>query len=88
VDISPVGVSHEALQFTVTQPAPIATPQAPITTQERWANVASTASPSDMAKLTDLLAALRALDVPVRDQIDLLAMMHRTGALHAEFIEE
>lgn len=88
VDISPVGVTHEALQFTVTQPAVLATPQAPITTQERWADVASTASPTEMAKLTDLLAALRALDVPVRDQIDLLAMMHRTGALHAEFIEE
>jgi len=88
VDISPVGVSHERLQFTVTQPPVLATPQAPITTQERWADVASTASPTEMAKLTDLLAALRALDVPVRDQIDLLAMMHRTGALHAEFIEE
>lgn len=87
VDISPVGVTHEALQFTVTQPPLIATPQAPITSQERWAEVASTASQSDMAKLTDLLAALRTLDVPVREQIDLLAMMHEMGALHAQFIE-
>lgn len=88
VDISPVGVTHEALQFTVTQPPLIATPQTPITSQERWAEVASTASPNEMAKLTDLLAALRTLDVPVREQIDLLAMMHQMGALHAEFIEE
>ncbi len=88
VDISPVGVSHERLQFTVTQPAPLATPQAPITTQERWADVASTASPTQRAKLTDLLAALRALDVPVRDQIDLLEMMYQTGSLHAELSEE
>lgn len=88
VDISPVGVSHERLQFTVTQPQIPPTPENPITTSERWAQLASTAAPGDRARLTDLLAALRALDVPVRDQIDLLAMMHRTGSLHAEFIEE
>mgnify|MGYP001138919877 CR=1 FL=1 len=88
VDISPVGVSHERLQFTVTQPPLLATPENPITTQERWADVASTVSANDQAKLSDLLAALRALDVPVRDQIDLLAMMHKTGSLHADFIEE
>jgi flagellar P-ring protein precursor FlgI len=88
VDISPVGVSHERLQFTVTQPPIPATPENPLTTQERWADVASSISANEQAKLTDLLAALRALDVPVRDQIDLLAMMHKTGSLHAEFIEE
>lgn len=88
VDISPVGVTHEQLSFTVTQPPLEATPAAPITTQERWAEVASSASAGDVAKLTDLLSALRALDVPVRDQIDLLKMMHKTGSLHAEFIEE
>ncbi|MEO1277495.1 MAG: flagellar basal body P-ring protein FlgI [Planctomycetota bacterium] len=88
VDISPVGVSHERLQFTVTQPALPATPENPVTTQERWADIASTVSASEQAKLSDLLAALRALDVPVRDQIDLLAMMHKTGSLHADFIEE
>lgn len=88
VDISPVGVTHEQLSFTVTQPPLEATPAAPVTTQERWAEVASSVSASDVAKLTDLLSALRALDVPVRDQIDLLKMMHKTGSLHAEFIEE
>lgn len=88
VDISPVGVSHERLQFTVTQPQLPPTPENPVTTSERWAQLASAAGPGERAKLTDLLAALRALDVPVRDQIDLLAMMHRTGSLHAELIEE
>lgn len=88
VDISPVGVSHERLQFTVTQPQLPPTPDNPISTNERWAELASTATAGDRAKLTDLLSALRALDVPVRDQIDLLAMMHRSGALHAELIEE
>ncbi|GIW74920.1 MAG: flagellar P-ring protein [Phycisphaerales bacterium] len=88
VDISPVGVTHEQLSFTVTQPPIQATPQAPITTQERWAQVASSMPEGEVAKLSDLLSALRALDVPVRDQIDLLAMMHQTGALHAEFIEQ
>ncbi len=88
VEISPVGVTHEALQFTVTQPALVATPQAPITTQERWAEVASTANPNERAKLSDLLAALRALDVPVVDQIELLVMMEKMGTLHAELIDE
>lgn len=88
VDISPVGVSHERLQFTVTQPQIPPTPDNPITTNERWAELASSATAGERAKLTDLLSALRALDVPVRDQIDLLAMMHRSGALHAELIEE
>lgn len=88
VDISPVGVTHEALQFTVTQPPVLATPQAPITTEERWAEVSSTTNQAERARLSDLLAALRALDVPVRDQIDLLIMMYEIGALHAELIQE
>lgn len=88
VEISPVGVTHEALQFTVTQPAVVATPQTPVTTQERWAEIASTANPNERAKLSDLLAALRALDVPVREQIELLVMMHKMGALHAKLIDE
>jgi len=88
VDISPVGVTHENLQLNITQPPPVPTPEAPLVTTERWAELASAARQSERAKLADLLAALRALEVPVGDQIDLLAMMHRTGALHAEFIEE
>ena len=88
VDISPVGVTHELLSFTVTQPPLQATELAPITTQERWAEVASNVAESDVAKLSDLLSALRALDVPVRDQIDLLLMMDKAGSLHADLIDE
>lgn len=88
VDISPVGVAHHALQLTVTQPAPVATPQAPITTDEQWTGLSSTPEGGAMAKLTDLLAALRALQMPVAQQIEILEMMHQSGALHAEFIEE
>jgi flagellar P-ring protein precursor FlgI len=88
VEFSPVGVTHEALNFTVTQPAQVATEQAPITTQERWAPVAPTANQGERAKLSDLLAALRALDVPVREQIELLVMMHKMGSLHAQLMDE
>ncbi|MEO1009328.1 MAG: flagellar basal body P-ring protein FlgI [Planctomycetota bacterium] len=88
VDISPVGVSHERLQLTITQPPPVPTPENPLLSTERWAQLDPGARPADRARLSDLLAALRALDMPVQDQIDLLAMMHRTGALHAELIEE
>ncbi|MFI4916482.1 MAG: flagellar basal body P-ring protein FlgI [Phycisphaerales bacterium JB060] len=84
VDISPVGVAHEALQLTVTRPAPVATPQAPITTEERWAEVSSTPESTGTARLTDLLAALRAMNMPVKEQINLLEMMHQSGALHAK----
>jgi hypothetical protein len=31
---------------------------------------------------------MRALDVPVKDRISILAQMHAIGHLHAEFIEE
>ncbi|MEQ9095426.1 MAG: flagellar basal body P-ring protein FlgI [Phycisphaerales bacterium] len=88
VDISPVGVAHHALQLTVTQPAPVATAQAPITSEERWTGLSSTPEGTQTAKLSDLLAAFRALEMPVAEQIEILEMMDRSGALHAEFIEE
>ena len=88
VDISPVGVTHELLSFTVTQPPLEATELNPITTQERWAAVASGVAEAEVAKLSDLLSALRALDVPVREQIELLRMMNKAGAVHAQFLDE
>ncbi len=84
VDISPVGVAHQAMQLTVTQPAPVATPQAPVTSEEVWAGLASTPDGRETAKLSDLLAAFRALEMPVAQQIHILEMMDTSGALHAD----
>lgn len=89
VDISPVGVAHQAMQLTVTQPAPIITPQTPVTSEEVWTGLASTPDGRETAKLSDLLAAFRALEMPVAQQIEILEMMDKSGALHAnvEYID-
>jgi flagellar P-ring protein FlgI len=88
VDISPVAITQKDLSITTTTPAPAGTPAAPDTTPSRWAGVKTVARPSQTAKLTDLVAALKQLNVPVQEQIAVIRTLHRSGALHAEIVED
>ncbi len=88
VEISAVMVNHRNLTITTTTPAAAAPDpaQAPRIATEQWTQFGSTARPSESARIQDLLAAFKQLDIPVEDQIAILAQIHRSGRLHARFI--
>ncbi len=74
------------LSLTTTKPEPVPTAQNPIVERERWGQLATDVRPTEQARLSDLLAAFKQMDVPVSEQINLLQMLHKTGKLHAELI--
>jgi flagellar P-ring protein precursor FlgI len=89
VTISPAVVSHRGL--VVTTVTPEREPNAVAPRVERDSSVAvgtAEAGSREMARAADLLDALRALDVPVGDQIVILKQLHRGGQLHGELIYE
>lgn len=88
VEISPVAITQKDLSITTTAPAPAGTPATLEPTTSRWAGVKTIARPSQSAKLTDLVAALKQLNVPVQEQIAVIRTLHRSGALHAEIVED
>ncbi len=79
VQISPVAITQKDLTITTATAAPGA---------ERWTGVQTQAQGSPNARLTDLITALRQLNVPVSEQIAVIRTLHRCGALHAELIED
>jgi flagellar P-ring protein precursor FlgI len=86
VQISPAVITHDDLVLTTTLPTPIPTPEQPLVENERWAPVETDASQAEMARLDDLLAAFKQLDVDPKKQIQLLKDLHRSGSLHARLI--
>lgn len=88
VEISPVAFTLKDLAITTTMPAPVATQQDPLVNTARWAAMDTGARPTDKAKLQDLLDAFKQLEVPVAQQIEVLAMMDKAGQLHAKLIIE
>jgi flagellar P-ring protein precursor FlgI len=88
VRVAPVAITHKDLSITTTLPEPVPTPNAPLARLETWVGVGTGARPDETAQLSDLLAALERLDVPVEDQIDILLALRRSGHLQAELIVE
>lgn len=88
VEISPVAIAHKDLVVTTTTPAPTPTANDPLVKQEKWVGVATAGRASERARLQDLLAAFKQLDVPVGEQISILRDMHKLGRLHARLIIE
>ncbi|MDX2130480.1 MAG: flagellar basal body P-ring protein FlgI [Planctomycetota bacterium] len=86
VTIGAVAITHSNLQITTTTPPPQATPQNPIVEVERWAGLAPGAKPSEQARLSDLLAAFKQLDIPTTEQIAVLEMLHKMGKLQAKIV--
>lgn len=86
VQISPTVITHNDLVLTTTLPTPVPTPAAPLIENARWTPVETTADENDMAKLDDLLAAFKQLDVGAKQQIQILKDLHRAGSLHARLI--
>lgn len=88
VEISPGMITHKDLVITTVTPAPVATKADPIVDRQRWANLTTTGRDSDKAKLSDLMAAFKQLDVPPAQQVEVLQMLHQSGRLHAKLVIE
>jgi len=77
--ISPVVISHaDMVVTTVNEAQQNEAPPAPRAVMQAGRG-------DESARVEDLLAAFRTLDVPVADQIAILAQLHRSGRLHAQF---
>ncbi len=88
VEISTVAIAHKDLVVTTTTPPLTPTPLNPDVKQHKSALVQTTGRASERARIQDLLQAMRQLDVPVGDQINILTQIHRAGRLHARLIVE
>lgn len=88
VEISAVTVGSDLLTVTTIVPPPTPSPQDPLVQTTNVTEFGSTASNADRARIQDLLQAFRQLQVPARQQIQILAQIHASGRLHARFIRE
>lgn len=88
VEISPGMITHKDLVITTVTPPPVATKADPIVERQRWASLTTTGRDSDKAKLSDLMAAFKQLDVSPAQQIEVLQLLHKSGRLHAKLIIE
>jgi len=86
VEISPVTIRHKDLTITTTVPTPQPTPQAPVLERSNWVAVETNARPAQQAHLKDLLDSLDQINVPVPDQIAILADLHEAGHLQARLV--
>ena len=86
IEIAPVAITHKDLSITTTLPTPQPTQQFPLVQRDRWTGLQTNARPAERARLSDLLAAFKQLDIPPQDQIGILQMLHKTGKLQAKII--
>ena len=77
VELSPVAISHKTLTVDVGLPDPGAGAFRPLGEPD----------PTPRPQLESLLKALNQLRVPTDDVIQILRELHRSGKLHAEFVE-
>lgn len=87
VEIGPVAITHNGLSISTITPAPVPTQENPMVTTTRWTGMDTTdRTGRNATRLQDLLAALRQLEIPVKDQIAILYELKKTGSLHAEIL--
>ncbi|HVU64839.1 MAG TPA: flagellar basal body P-ring protein FlgI [Phycisphaerales bacterium] len=88
VEISDVTVGNDKLVITTTTPAPTPTAQDPQVSRQNWTEFGTTGTGADRARVQDLLEAFKQLNVPAKEQIQILAQIYQAGRLHARFIRE
>lgn len=88
VKISPAVITHRGLTITTTVPPPVPTPEAPLVERRQWAAIDTSSATAGSSSLEDLIKAFEQLDVPPKDQIEILQMLHRAGKLHARLVME
>lgn len=86
VQISPVVISHQGLTITTITPEATPTVGNPRIEEKRFVAI----DPENVggAKLSDLLMQLNQLKVDAKDRIAILREIHRSGKLHAQWVEE
>ena len=88
VEISPLAITQNDLTITTTVPLPVGTPDNPLVETKHWAGLATNPKENDRAKLQDLLNAFNQLKMPVTEQVAILAMLEKTGKLHARLVRD
>lgn len=88
VEISAVTVGSDRLIITTTTPEPVPSPQDPLVTRQAVTEFGTTGTGAERARIQDLLEAFKQLNVPVREQIQLLNQIHQSGRLHARMVRE
>jgi flagellar P-ring protein precursor FlgI len=88
VEISAVTVGNDKLVITTTTPTPIPTAADPQVSRQSFAEFGTTGTGADRARIQDLLEAFKQLNVPAKEQIQILAQIHQAGRLHARFVRE
>jgi flagellar P-ring protein precursor FlgI len=84
VEISPVIISHKGLSISVVTPTPVPSLRNPLVENKDLVEV-STDTPTS-GNLQDLISALKQLEVPTEDRIDILKTLYDTGKMHAKLI--
>jgi flagellar P-ring protein precursor FlgI len=84
VEISPVVISHKGLSISIVNPPPVPSPRFPVV-ENRDVIELGTEEPVN-GNLQDLVAAMKQLEVPTEDRIDILKELYETGKLHAKLI--
>lgn len=88
VEISAVTVGNDKLVITTTTPTPVPSVQDPQVTRQNWTEFGTSGTNADRARIQDLLEAFKQLNVPAKEQIQILAQIDQTGRLHARFVRE
>jgi flagellar P-ring protein precursor FlgI len=88
VEISAVTVGNDKLVITTTTPTPVPSAADPQVSRQSWTEFGTTGTGADRARIQDLLEAFKQLNVPAKEQIQILAQIHQAGRLHARFVRE
>ncbi|MDX9910434.1 MAG: flagellar basal body P-ring protein FlgI [Phycisphaerales bacterium] len=86
VTLGPTVITHKDLTITTTVPAPVPTPENPIVESGRHVPLGTELKPAQETRLDDLVRVFKQLNVPTKDQIEILHMLKKNNALHAELI--
>lgn len=88
VEISAVTIGNDALVITTVTPPPVPTAQDPLISRSNFTEFGSVSTGAERARIQDLLEAFKQLNVPTRDQIQILAQINQSGRLHARFVRD
>ena len=87
VQVSPAVITHKDLRITTIMPPPLPNANNPTEQLSEFALIEAPIEASgDTARLNDLIAAFDQLNIPPREQINILQMLHESGNLHARLI--
>lgn len=88
VEISPVAISHKNLSISTITPALPPTLANPARSRDSIVGLDTSSRAREKARIQDLIAAFKALDVPIDDRINIIMELHKAGRIHAKLVVE